>query len=86
MRPDRCNALLDSALPTEHGREFFDSDACLADESSKSAFGKLTMIGDRKAAEGRLAMPENYVAALLTIDFIAEPTKDGDCIATGDPR
>jgi hypothetical protein len=86
MRPDRCNALLDSALSTEHGRELFDGDACLADERSKSAFGELTMIGDRKAAKGRLAMPEDDVAALLAVDVIAEPTKGGDCFATGDPR
>ena len=44
------------------------------------------MIRNRKAAMGWLRLPEDDVAPLLPINFIAETAENGDCLAAGNAR
>lgn len=44
------------------------------------------MVWNSETPKRRLTMPENDVAPLLTIDFVAEPAKGGNRLPAGDSR
>jgi hypothetical protein len=85
-RAVRCSRVLCSTLLAKKRDELFDRDARLPNQRAQSSLRELSMIWNGKAAMGRLAVPENDVAALLPIDLVPEAPERGDSLKTGNAR
>ena len=85
-RPVSSIALLDSALPAQELRKLLDRNARLADQCPQRTLRDFAVIRDREPAKRRLAMSQDDVTALLTVDLVPEPAERGYGRSPGYPR
>jgi hypothetical protein len=61
-------------------------EACLADQGAQSALGEFPMIRNGQASMRRLRLPQDNVAAPLTIDLVPKAAKDSDRLSARNAR
>jgi len=82
-----CSALLGSARSAANERgELLDGDSCLADESTQSTLGDLSMVRNREATVGRLRVAEDDVTTPLPVELVPEPAERRGNLAPRDAR
>jgi len=86
LRAASCMPLLYSTLLAKKRGELFDRDTCLPNQRAQGSLRDFSMIRDCKTAMGRLAVPENDVAALLPIDLVSDAPERSNCLTARNAR
>ena len=67
-------------------RELFHRESGLSNQRSEGSFGEFLMVGNGEASVRWVGVPENHVAAVLLIEFIANLAECLDRLAAGNYR
>ena len=86
LQPDDTHAGFALKSHLKKSRELLHRESGLSNQSSKGSFGKFLMVGNGKASVRWVGVPENHVAAVLLIEFVADLAECLDRLAARNYR